>query len=188
MKKYLLILSLLLPVAAFAQTDIEEHFDGSSALEWKESADKHTSAIIQNGAMVLTPKGKHIAATKTVVPIEPNLDFTIEAELFFPKYKSLSVFTIAFPNEETFILVVGNYAVTKAPSITKATKQKIKLATGKNKTVQAVLKRTGTGCTVELNGMIAGEFQLQDSYTTPELEFYAGITPMHIRSVTIKQY
>lgn len=179
MKKYLLILSLLLPLSVFAQ-DIEERFDGSSGLEWKEYADKKTSAMIQDGCMVLTPK-KKMAVTQTSVPIDVNADFTIEAELFFPKYRPSSVFGIAFPNDKTLMLVRGEVAIMYRST------QRVKVGKGENITARISLKRIGAGCTVELNGMTIGEFSLQESYTTPEITFYAGI-PMHIRSLTIRQY
>lgn len=186
MKKYLLLLGLLLPFGISAQTSIKEVFDGSSVLEWSEYSDKKSSALIQDGCMMLIPEKKSYVKTKAIFPIDTDYDFTIEAELFFPRLTMDTGFGLEF-NDESFVEIWGwQQAIIKTPD-GNTVKQRIKLELGKNATVILGLKRTATGCSVTLNNMSIGEIPIRESLTSPQIAFMAARYPVHIKSLTIEQ-
>lgn len=186
MKKYLLILCLLLPLGISAQTSIKEEFDGSSTLEWNEYADKHTSALIQNGCMMLKPHKARQASTKVKLPIETDYDFTVEAELFYRKFSNLSIFGILY-NDAFNISVNSNKYVLAMTRDGAVNRQRIKLTQGKDVTIIVALKRTAKGLTITINNMEVLEAPIEESQTNPELTFRAFGVPLQIKSLTIEQ-
>lgn len=185
MKKYFLLLGLLLPLGLSAQTTIEEEFNGSSTLEWTQFSDKRGKVVIQNDGMFLSAKkATKEVSTSADIPIETDQDFIIEAELIIPKIASFTCFGIKLNEEAAYIMgKKTSYIYSQG----EWTNQRIKLNISSNNTITLGLKYTNSRCVAILNNMEIGELHIAEGLTNPRIEFYTN-SSMYIKSLKITQY
>lgn len=83
----LTILAILLCLAGWSQkfepqTLVEDNFEGSSYFDWREYSDKNIKILVQDGYLLVQSNFKDsLVLANTDLPVDPALDFVVEADI-----------------------------------------------------------------------------------------------------------
>ncbi len=212
MKKYVYIIGVVLavlPLCGSAQTHIKDDFLENTTLDWKEFAEKSASGLVQNGYIELISKKKEIPAFiwTDELPVMPDGDFTVKAEIIVPKLTSDYCFGVFFNRESSFPYMLDCYRFSsrkcrvvrmmlddeedavgnnQAKEVDGSMLGPIKLTEGKDKTVIVEIKRLGGKTILSVNDMQVAKFK--NAVETPAFGFWTpGGSSLRVTSVEVNQ-
>ncbi len=165
---------------ASADVIVKEDFQGATRLTWDEFALRKTSAAVKEGFLELKCKnewglallggGKVItnnARVSTVLPIELNKDFVIRTTICPNRIDESSFFGIEFDRDELLrsygFHICEDWCIVNFAGQT-ATSIPVKVDGGRKQEIKLVLTKTGGICKLEINGMKAVSFRMDDLY------------------------
>ncbi len=178
MNKFMALALCLVMGSAVASADVivKEDFQGATRLSWSEYILGKTSATVKDGFLEIKSKpslvaallgGQTYARVSTVLPIEINTDFVIRTTLCPEKIDYTSLFGIEFDRDKWFnsysFLICQDWCAVQVAGKT-VTSIPVKVEGGKKQEIQLVVTKTGGICKIEINGMTATSFRMDDLY------------------------
>lgn len=214
MKNYFYLFSAVifavLPLCSSAQTHIKNDFLENNSLDWKEFADKSASGLVQNGYIELISKKKEIPAFiwTDELPVMPEDDFTVKAEIQVPKLTSDYCFGVFFNRDSSFPYMLDCYRFSsrkckvvrmmmlddeedavgnnQAKELDGSMLGPIKLSEGKDKTVMVEIKRLGGKTIISVNDMQVAKFK--NAIEMPAFGFWTpGDSSLRVTRVEVDQ-
>lgn len=188
----------LLPMLCSAQLRIVDEFEGSSRFEWDEVVDKKNfSVLVLDGYLEI----KHLSGEEgfiycpTKLPINPNYDCKITANLRFPKLDKESRFGMVIDidgktlDQYAFLMEAGLFTAClfndgkalEKPRFTRTTKFKY----GKDITVEVVLERKGSKWVFSYDNIEIFEWPIKE-FNAPFFAFVTE-TDMRVEKIVVEQ-